>query len=582
MEFTISQALQKGIAAHKDGKHQEAERLYRAIIKAQPRHPDANHNLGVLAVSANQVEAALPLFKTALEVNPKVEQFWLSYIDALVGGKQFEAAERAVGDCEKAGFSGEKLNTLKTRLVSDAKVDNNINLNPSQQQLDNLLEYYQAGRFGDAEELALSMTQKFPKHEFCWKVLGAVLAQTGRKSEALCANQKAVEVAPKDADAHNNLGVILKQLGRLEEAEVRGRQAIALKVDFAEAHNNLGNTLKQLGRLEEAEAILRQAIALKSDYADAYNNLGITLQELGRLEEAETRLRQAISVKLGFAEAHSNLGMLLLESGEFRKAAEQFRLSDFGKSKSYLLRCLYMLNEQSLFFNQLDYLINRGEVNPIVGSLSCRSALRYGIEKPNLFCKDPLKYVWKADLNNQYDFEKIFVNTASAILNGNMVPYRSQSLLTNGRQTFGNLFNLENNLTEKILEIIVAEVNKYRVHFKDSEEGLFRNWPADYNISGWLISMQSGGELQPHMHDSGWLSGSIYINVPRKLKTNNGNLVVCIEDEKFVRGMEKNPKTVINVTTGNMVLFPASLLHYTIPFESEENRIVLAFDVIPK
>ncbi|MDC0553543.1 2OG-Fe(II) oxygenase family protein [Candidatus Pseudothioglobus singularis] len=38
----------------------------------------------------------------------------------------------------------------------------------------------------------------------------------------------------------------------------------------------------------------------------------------------------------------------------------------------------------------------------------------------------------------------------------------------------------------------------------------------------------------------------------------------------------------MNVVTGNLVLFPASLTHFTIPFESEEDRIVLAFDVIAK
>ena len=51
MELTIEQALRQGIAAHKEGKIQEAERLYRAILKSQPTHPDANHNLGVLALS---------------------------------------------------------------------------------------------------------------------------------------------------------------------------------------------------------------------------------------------------------------------------------------------------------------------------------------------------------------------------------------------------------------------------------------------------------------------------------------------------------------------------------------------------
>ena len=41
MERTIEQALQKGVTAHKEGKLQYAERLYRAILKSQPLHPDA-------------------------------------------------------------------------------------------------------------------------------------------------------------------------------------------------------------------------------------------------------------------------------------------------------------------------------------------------------------------------------------------------------------------------------------------------------------------------------------------------------------------------------------------------------------
>ena len=49
-ELTIDQALQQAIEAHKAGRVQEADRLYTAILKAQPKHPDANHNMGVLAV----------------------------------------------------------------------------------------------------------------------------------------------------------------------------------------------------------------------------------------------------------------------------------------------------------------------------------------------------------------------------------------------------------------------------------------------------------------------------------------------------------------------------------------------------
>ena len=70
----------------------------------------------------------------------------------------------------------------------------------------------------------------------------------------------------------------------------------------------------------------------------------------------------------------------------------------------------------------------------------------------------------------------------------------------------------------------------------------------------------------------------------QKKKNNNGNLVISISDQKSL--IECNDyftnKRIINVETGSFCLFPSSLFHYTIPFESVNDRIVLAFDVIAK
>ena len=96
MELSIEQALQQGVAAHNAGKLQEAESVYQAILKSQPKHPDASHNLGLIAISLNQIKAALPLFKTALEVNPKIEQFWVSYINALVKANKIKDAKQLI------------------------------------------------------------------------------------------------------------------------------------------------------------------------------------------------------------------------------------------------------------------------------------------------------------------------------------------------------------------------------------------------------------------------------------------------------------------------------------------------------
>ena len=422
--------------------------------------------------------------------------------------------------------------------------------NPPQGQLSNLLEHYQNERFGDAEKLAISITREFPQHVFAWKVLGAVLGKTGRKSEAVNADQKAVALSPQDADAHYNLGVTLQELGRFNEAEASYRQATLLAPDLAEAHNNLGNMLKDLGRFVEAEASYTHAISSQPGFAEAHCNLGNTLVELGRLDEAEESYAKAIELKSDYTEAHNRQ-----------------------------LECLYLLDKRSVFFDKLEYLISQGAVNAVIGSLTCRSTLKYGLEKPNLFCREPLEYVLHRDLTTEYDFEEIFVDKAKSILNERGISSRKQSLLVNGYQTSGNLFDIQNEFTNKIQETIRFEVEKYRTNFKNSEEGLIKKWPTEYSLYGWLITMKSGGELQPHIHKQGWLSGSIYINVPRKLKDDDGKFVISLGEDKDTVESSMNVKKVVDVVTGSLVLFPASLTHFTIPFESEEERIVLAFDV---
>ena len=204
------------------------------------------------------------------------------------------------------------------------KIDANF-LKPSQQQLNNLLKCYQTGRYIEAEKLSISITQEFPKNQFGWKILGAVLLKLGKKNESLDICQKSLQLAPNDSEAHNNLGVILHQLNRLSEAEASFRQAISLKFDYAEAHNKLGVILHQLDRLSEAEESFRQAVTLKPDLAVAYYNLGNSLKEQGKLKEAEASFRQAITLKPNYTEAHINLGNALREQDKLKEAEASFR-----------------------------------------------------------------------------------------------------------------------------------------------------------------------------------------------------------------------------------------------------------------
>ena len=152
-------------------------------------------------------------------------------------------------------------------------------LEPSQQQLNSLVKYYQAGLFVDAEKLSISITTEFPKHQFALKVLAAVLKKNGKINESLIVSQKSVKLDPQDTKAHNILGTTLQELGRLDEAEASYRKAIELKPDYVEAYSNLGIVLKYLNKFDEAEASYRKIIELKPKYEDAHKGLDLVLKE---------------------------------------------------------------------------------------------------------------------------------------------------------------------------------------------------------------------------------------------------------------------------------------------------------------
>jgi len=204
------------------------------------------------------------------------------------------------------------------------KISTNL-LEPSQQQLNNLLKCYQTGRYIDAEKLSLSITQEFPNHGFAWKVLAAALKQQGRTNESLIASQKSIQLNPQDAGAHYNLGITLQEQGRLKEAEANYRQTIKLKSDLPEVHFNLGVILEEQGKLEEAEVSYRQTIKLKPQLAHAHQNLGNIMIKQRRLKEAEASYRQAIKFKPDLAKAHNNLGIIMQKQEKLEEAEVSYR-----------------------------------------------------------------------------------------------------------------------------------------------------------------------------------------------------------------------------------------------------------------
>ena len=412
--------------------------------------------------------------------------------------------------------------------------------------------------------------------------LGNVLKEQKRLEEAETAYIKAIELEPRYYEAHFNLGNTLRELGRLEAAETSYLEATKWKEDFADAHYNFGATVQQLGRLEEAKKGYSRAISIRPNYPEAINNLGTILKEYGRFSDAELFYKRALELKPDFPEALYNLGLLLIGVGDYEEAKRLLIDNSDDNSQTLLLKCYFELKDKISFSNQLDFLVQQGALNSTLGALTSRAEIRFGIKKENVFSKRPFEHVVTKKLSEKHDFDEVFVRPVKDILKEKNISFRTQDLLSKGQQTAGNLFAKNSEHINRIKRIILEEIENYRSRFYGSDEGFLRKWPSEIYLKGWLINMKSGGELRPHMHENGWLSGAVYINVPDKNETDEGNFVVCVAEDFTEENRGYISNQTVDVSTGDLVIFPSSLLHYTIPFTSSQERTVLAFDVRPK
>ena len=94
--------------------------------------------------------------------------------------------------------------------------------------------------------------------------------------------------------------------------------------------------------------------------------------------------------------------------------------------------------------------------------------------------------------------------------------------------------------------------------------------------------MNEGGNLSSHIHKEGWLSSSIYLKRPKKLQENDGDIKFSLHGGNYDDGGKIFPEKIVSIEQGDMVMFPSSIFHSTVPFESKEQRITLAFDILPK
>jgi len=190
------QALQLALQHHQSGRLMEAEAMYRQVLAAKPRHPDALHMLGVIADQVGESDVAVKLIRQAIAYRPRFPEAQSNLGIALHGRRQWDEAIAAYRQA--------------------------IALKPD---------------YGEAHyNLALA------------------LYANGQLDEAIVAYRQATAIRPDYPEALSTLGNALTDKGQLDAAIAAFRQCIALTPDYAVGRHNLGIALLLQGHFAEGWA----------------------------------------------------------------------------------------------------------------------------------------------------------------------------------------------------------------------------------------------------------------------------------------------------------------------------------------
>jgi len=386
---------------------------------------------------------------------------------------------------------------------------------------------------------------------------------------------------PHDGAGWNLLALGYKNLGNIPEAIkiyeflVKGAPKSAMFL------SNLGNTYMMVGRISEAIPCYEKALELEPNLINAIEALGLAYLEVDQKDKAISCFKRVISLDNSHQSSLYYLGNLYLGMNRYQEAGDLFQKTSFRMSKSHYLECLYYLGKKELFYQEYNKLVTRGVVNPLMASVVSHASVRFGMPDDNPFCSKPLDHIYVGRIEECDGFSEELSEKLIGYHHSNKNDYRSQSLLTNGKQSSGNLFLLKEGFAQQLRTVIEKKIEQYRTLFSTSRQGFLAQWPQNYELFGWLISMKNGGNLRAHIHKEGWLSGSFYLNVPESPGKDDGNIAFSLDGVGYPTDGKYYEQKIVEVKQRDICMFPSSLFHRTIPFESTEERISFAFDVKP-
>ncbi len=364
-----------------------------------------------------------------------------------------------------------------------------------------------------------------------------------------------------DTAAHRNAqGLAALGQGRFDTAIAQFEGALDRDPRNLDALANLANAYVGADRLDEAVALYRRVLARSPRDAAVHNNLGGALLEMGDAAGAVASLRQATALAPHIADYHTALGNALHATGDPKAALAAFDDSLACKPG----------NGFALAF-KLVVLSELGEAAALDALCDYESRVRtIRIECPDGY----------ADLG-------MFNHVLSAhVLGHSTLVHDRPRRATRGGAVAGNLLAAPKGPVAALESAVLEQIQAYVGDLPpDPEDPVAAGCPERAGLVMWGTVLDSGGYQESHNHPNGWLSGVYYPKLPPDMSGPTADRAGWLrfgEPPPAFAKLRTFDTLDLQPEEGLMVLFPSYFWHRTLPFDSAEPRISIAFDLSPR
>jgi tetratricopeptide (TPR) repeat protein len=453
------------------------------------------------------------------------------------------------------------------------------------------------------------------------------LAALGRQAEAISLYSKLAGAATDNPAPIQALAIALNAAGRHTEAAQIAHRALARGFRTATLCLTYARSLLADGVNERAETALRDCLRLDPRLTEAHNSLAqLIWLRTGDLALATEPLDEALR-RFGADESlQATKAAILQGAGDARAAYECLAAKaerpeappqllvrvgvsalDFDPAKALSLaqRALRVMPDNSAARSLLAAAL-LGVGDPAAALHECEAlqpqapddqylialqttALRVlGDERYAELCNYP-KLIVPLTIEPPSPWPDLasFLADLTVSLNrlhdpdGHALLFQS---LRHGTETTQDLTRSTDAAVRGLFQAFAAPISRYLEHIGNGTDPLRRRNNGRWRFNGsWSVRLRDRGFHTSHVHPRGWISSAFYVGLPDIMtegRTDEG--VLSFGKPSILTTPPLEPEYSVRPTPGMLVLFPSYFWHGTIPFQSPQPRLTVAFDAVPE